>query len=126
MNEISLPMIAVTLYETLGWLSVGLALIYALLILMAINGLWRAGKQGISALRVFFAGVSLSVMVAVILIPVVPIWTMAPLAGIHGPVDAMIAFALGLIPGSLLGLLWVFIAPRLRAQVSPSPHPRVA
>ncbi len=113
MNEITLAMIAVTLFETLGWLSVALAVVYVLLSLMALNGLWRAHRQGISALRVFFAGLAVAVVVAAILIPVVPIWTMAPLADIQGIVDAMVAFGLGLIPGSLLGLFWVFLAPRL-------------
>lgn len=114
MNEITLPMIAVTVFETLGWLSVALVVVYVVLALMAINGLWRANRQGISALRVFFAGLSIAVVVAVLLIPVVPIWTMAPLADIKGVVDALIAFAFGLIPGSILGLFWVFLAPRLR------------
>lgn len=116
MNDITLPMIAVTVFETLGWLSVALVVAYAVLGLMAINGLWRAHRQDISAVRVFFAGLSIAVVVAVILIPVVPIWTMAPLADIKGMVDALIAFAFGLIPGSLLGLFWVFLAPRLRGK----------
>ena len=53
MNEITLPMIAVTIFETLGWLSIALTVVYAVLVLMAINGLWRAHRQGISAVRVF-------------------------------------------------------------------------
>ena len=114
MNEITLPMIAVTVFETLGWLAVALAVVYFVLVLMALNGLWRAHRQGISALRVFFAGLALAIVVAAILIPVVPIWTMAPLADIKGIVDALVAFAFGLIPGSILGLFWVFLAPRLR------------
>ncbi len=113
MNDITLPMIAVTVFETLGWLSVALVVAYVVLVLMALNGLWRAHRQGISALRVFFAGLAVTVVVAAILIPVVPIWTMAPLADIKGMVDAIIAFAFGLVPGSILGLLWVFLAPRL-------------
>ncbi len=118
MNEITLPMIAVTIFETLGWLSIALTVVYAVLVLMAINGLWRAHRQGISAVRVFFAGLAVAVVVAAILIPVVPIWTMAPLADIKGIVDALIAFAFGLIPGSLLGLFWVFLAPRLSGSAS--------
>ena len=114
MNEITLPMIAVTMFETLGWLSVALAVAYVLLVLMALNGLWRAHRQRISALRIFVAGLAVAVVVAAMLIPVVPIWTMAPLADIKGIVDALVAFGLGLIPGSLLGLFWVFLAPRLR------------
>jgi hypothetical protein len=47
----------------------------------------------------------------------VPIWTMAPLADINGVVDAFVAFGFGLIPGSLLGLFWVFLAPRLRSPM---------
>ena len=116
MNDITLPMIAVTVFETLGWLSVALVVVYAVLVLMALNGLWRAHRQGISALRVFFAGLAVAVVVAAILIPVVPIWTMAPLADIKGMVDAIIAFCFGLIPGSILGLLWVFLAPRLQGS----------
>jgi len=54
MNDITLSMIAVTVFETLGWLSVALVVVYAVLVLMALNGLWRAHRQGISALRVFF------------------------------------------------------------------------
>jgi len=111
-------MIAVTIFETLGWLSIALTVVYAVLVLMAINGLWRAHRQGISAVRVFFAGLAVAVVVAAILIPVVPIWTMAPLADIKGIVDALIAFAFGLIPGSLLGLFWVFLAPRLSGSAS--------
>ena len=118
MNEITLPMIAVTIFETLGWLSIALTVVYAVLVLMAINGLWRAHRQGISAVRVFFAGLAVAVVVAAILIPVVPIWTMAPLADIKGIVDALIAFAFGLIPGSLLGLFRVFLAPRLSGSAS--------
>ena len=116
MNEITLPMIAVTLFATLGWLSIALAGLYAILILMAINGLWRAHRQGISAVRIFFAGLAMAFVIAAVLVPVVPIWTMAPLADIKGVVDALVAFGFGLIPGSILGLFWVFLAPRLRGS----------
>ncbi len=108
MEDISVSMIVVTLWETFGWFSViALAIgLWALVVLW--RSLGRARRRRLGATRLFFRGVVVMLIAAVIITPFVPLWTMAPFAGLYSLVDVMSAYGMALAPAAVIGVLWVY------------------
>ncbi len=108
MEEISIPMMAVTLWETFGWLSVVGAVVAGLLLIMLGTAILRVRSHGLPVGKVLLTGVILTVVVAAILTPFVPVWTLAPVGDLRGPVDYLLAFLMALGPAAIVGVLWIY------------------
>jgi len=108
MDDISIAMIVVTLWETLGWLFVAATVIGLVLLVLLVIGLLRARSHGLSAFGLFLRGVAVMLIAAAIITPLVPVWTLAPVGNLRGMVDVVIAYSMALAPASILGVLWVY------------------
>lgn len=108
MEDISVSMIAVTLWETLGWLSVIAVAVgfWALFVLW--RSLRRARRRRLGAMRLLLRGLVVMLIAAAIITPFVPLWTMAPFAGLYSVVDVLCAYAMSLAPAAVIGILWVY------------------
>ncbi|AWB33533.1 hypothetical protein [Orrella marina] len=109
MEEFSIGMVVVTLWETFRWLAVigALAGLFALVVLW--RSLWRARRRNLGAWRLFRRGVIVMLVVALILTPFVPTWTMAPIGDLRGIADYVVAFGMALAPAALAGVFWVYL-----------------
>lgn len=108
MDEISIGMIVVTLWETFGWLTVFgavVALVMLFLLFKAISRR-RSNQQPVGGL--FWRGVLVMLIAAAVLTPFVPVWTLAPVGDLRGIVDYVIAYSMALAPGAVVGVLWVY------------------
>jgi len=119
MEEISLSMIVVTLWETFGWLSVIGTGVGVLLLIMLILALLRARSKGLRIGKMLWQGVLVMLVVAAILTPFVPVWTLAPVGDLHGLIDYVLAFAMALAPAAIFGVSWVYIGS-LREPATPT------
>lgn len=109
MEEISVAMIVVTLWETFGWLfAFGVAVALVLLFLLFKAFVRRRSGRAPFA-KLFWQGVVVMLIVAAILTPFVPLWTLAPVGDLRGVVDYVIAYGMALAPASVLGVLWVYV-----------------
>ncbi len=110
MEEISVAMILVTLWETFGWLT-AIGAIVALLMLFLLFKSYRrrrAAREPIG--RAFWRGVVVMLIAAAIFTPFVPLWTLAPVGDLRGVVDFVIAYSMALAPAAVVGVLWVFVS----------------
>ncbi|UOD51226.1 hypothetical protein [Orrella daihaiensis] len=110
MEEISVAMIVVTLWETFGWLFVVGAVLAVVMLFLLFKSFVRrrAGHQPFA--KLFWRGVVVMLIAAAILTPFVPLWTLAPIGDLRGPVDYVIAYAMALAPAAVIGVLWVYFS----------------
>lgn len=109
MDEISLSMIVVTIWETFGWLSVIGAGVAVLLLLLLVIGFVKARAKGLRTGKLLSQGILLMLVVAAILTPFVPLWTLAPAGDLFGLVDYIFAFSMALAPAAIFGVVWFFV-----------------
>lgn len=117
MDEISVSMIVVTLWETFGGLSVMAAIVGVVLFGMLVVAFRRMRAKGLPAARLLFQGVMIMLVVAAAITPFVPVWTLAPIGDLHGLVDYFFAYSIALAPASVCGVFWVDIRSRLQPAV---------
>ncbi|MCD8517703.1 MAG: hypothetical protein LRY53_03430 [Burkholderiaceae bacterium] len=110
MEEISVGMIVVTLWETFGWLFAFGVVVGLVMLLMLFKAFARrrAGHQPFG--KLFWQGIVVMLIVAAILTPFVPLWTLAPVGDLRGLVDYVIAYGMALAPASVMGVLWVYVS----------------
>jgi len=108
MEEISIPMMVVTLWETFGWLSVVGAVVAVLLLIMLVVAISRGRSRGLPVGKVVLTGIALTVIIAAVLTPFVPVWTLAPVGDLRGPVDYVLAYLIALAPAAIVGVLWIY------------------
>lgn len=109
MEEFSVGMVVVTLWETFGWLSVIGAVVGLFALLVLWRSLRRARRRNLGAWGLFRRGVIVMLVAALVLTPFVPVWTMAPVGDLRGLVDYVVAFSMALAPAALVGVLWVYL-----------------
>lgn len=109
-------MVVVTLWETFGWLSVAAAVIglWALLILW--RALRRASRRNLGALRLLGRGIVVMIVVAAVLTPFVPMWTLAPFADLNGLIDILTAFGMALVPAAVVAVIWIYFGSLRKAR----------
>lgn len=117
MDEISISMIVVTLWETFGGLSVMAAIVGVVLFGMLVAGFVRVRAKGMPASRLFRQGVLIMLVLAAVITPFVPLWTLAPVGDLHGLVDYVFAYSIALAPAAIFGVFWVDIRSRLQQAV---------
>jgi sulfite exporter TauE/SafE len=117
-EDISVSMVVVTVWETFGWLSVAATVIGVLLMIMLVTAIWRARKRHLGAWRLLGRGVVVTLIVALVLTPFIPVWTLAPVGDLHGGVDIVIAYSFALMPATIMGVLWVYFGSLRHAQVT--------
>jgi sulfite exporter TauE/SafE len=117
-EDISVSMVVVTLWETFGWLSVIAAVIGVLLLIMLVTAIWRARTRHLGAWRLLLRGILVTLIVAAILTPFIPVWTLAPVGDLHGLVDVLIAYSFALMPAAIVGVIWVYFGSMRHAQVT--------
>lgn len=110
MEEISVAMVVVTLWETFGWLTVFAAVVALIMLLLLIKALARRRASHQSMGKVFWRGVVVMLIAAAIITPFVPLWTLAPVGDLRGLVDVVIAYGMALAPASVVGVLWVYFS----------------
>lgn len=108
MEDITLMTMVITAWEMLGWLLVFAAVLGLIGLLLLWRGLKNARRKHLGAFRLLRNGILVMLMTAAIITPFVPMWTMAPFAGLHSIVDVFSAYMMALFPGSLLGVLWLY------------------
>jgi len=118
MDEISVSMIVVTLWETFGGLSIMAAIVGAVLFGMLVAGFVRMRAKGMPASRLFIQGILIVLVLAAVITPFVPLWTLAPVGDLHGFVDYIFAYSIALAPAAIFGVFWVDIRSRLQQTVS--------
>jgi len=118
MEDISVSMIVVTIWETFGWLSVIATAIGVLLLFMLVTAVWRARRRHLGAWRLLGRGILVTLIVAAILTPFVPVWTLAPAGDLHGLVDVVIAYSFALMPATIVGVVWVYFGSLRHAQAA--------
>ena len=109
MEDISVSMIVVTLWETFGWLSVIAVAVGLWALVVLWRALRRASRRRLGAIRLLFRGVVVMLIVAALITPFVPLWTMAPFAGLYSVVDVLSAYGMALAPAAVIGVLWVYL-----------------
>ncbi|MFO7747493.1 MAG: hypothetical protein R6V42_06760 [Orrella sp.] len=109
MEEFSIPMMVVTLWETFGWVSVIGAVVAVLLLIMLITAIVRSRTKGLGLGKMLLSGIVITLVVAAVLMPFVPVWTMAPVGDLRGFVDYVLAYVIALGPASIVGVSWVYI-----------------
>lgn len=109
MEEFSVAMMVVTLWETFGWLSVVGAVVGLVLLAMLLKAIIRRRTNRMPVFGLLIRGVLVTVIVAAILTPFVPVWTMAPVGDLRGLIDVVIAFGMALAPASIAGVLWIYL-----------------
>jgi hypothetical protein len=117
MDEISVSMIVVTLWETFGGLSVIGAIVGVVLFGMLVVAYMRTRAKGIPAGRLLLQGVTIMLLVAAVITPFVPVWTLAPIGDLHGLVDYVFAYSIALAPAAVCGVFWVYIRSQLQPVV---------
>lgn len=119
MEEISVGMIVVTLWETFGWLFVVGALVALVMLFLLFKAFFRrrAGHQPFG--KLFWRGVVVMLVVAAILTPFVPLWTLAPAGDLRGLVDYAIAYGMALAPAAVVGVLWVYFGALATPKATP-------
>lgn len=119
MEEISVGMIVVTLWETFGWLFAFGALVALAMLFVLFKAFIRrrAGQQPFG--KLFWRGVVVMLVVAAILTPFVPLWTLAPVGDLRGLVDYVIAYGMALAPAAVVGVLWVYFGALATPKVTP-------
>jgi len=117
MDEISVSMIVVTLWETFGGLSVMAAIVGVVLFGMLVAGFVRMRAKGMPAGRISMQGVMIMLALAAVITPFVPLWTLAPVGDLHGLVDYVFAYTVALAPAAIFGVFWVDIRSRLQKTV---------
>lgn len=115
MEEFSLSMVVVTLWETFGWLSVVGGIIALLLLMVLLKSLVRRRRRQLPVGRLLWHGMVVMLIAAAVITPFVPVWTMAPVGDLRGVVDVVIAYAIALAPASIFGVLWIYLGS-LRGQ----------
>jgi|AntAceMinimDraft_11_1070367.scaffolds.fasta_scaffold27307_2 hypothetical protein len=118
MEEISIPMMVVTLWETFGWLSVLGAAVAVLLLIMLVRAILHARSRGLPMGKLLLSGIALTVVVAAILTPFVPVWTMAPVGDLRGLVDYVLAFLIALAPAAIVGVSWIYLRAMRQPMMS--------
>ena len=108
MDEISVSMIVVTLWETFGWLFVVGSAVAVLLLIMLVTAFLRRRRAQQPFGGLLWRGVLVTLVSAVIITPFVPLWTLAPVGDLRGFVDYVIAYSMALAPASIIGVLWVY------------------
>jgi cell division protein FtsW (lipid II flippase) len=110
MDEISVAMIVVTLWETFGWLTVIGAMVALIMLVLLFKAFVRrrAGHQPFA--KLFWRGIVVMLVVAAVLTPFVPVWTLAPVGDLRGPIDYIMAYGMALAPASAIGVLWVYLS----------------
>lgn len=109
MEEFSVMMLVVTLWETFGWLSVVGVVVGLVLLAMLVRAILRRRTNRMPVVSLLWRGVLVTLVVAAILTPFVPVWTMAPVGDLRGLVDVVIAYAMALAPASIAGVLWIYL-----------------
>lgn len=109
MESFSVGMVVVTLWETFRWVFVMGTIIGLIALVVLWRSLWRARRRNLGAWRLFLRGIVVMLIVAAILTPFVPIWTMAPAGDLFGLIDYISAYAMALAPAALVGILWVYL-----------------
>jgi HAMP domain-containing protein len=110
MEEITIGMIVVTLWETFGWLTVFGAVVAIAMLFLLFKAISRRRAQRQAVAGLFWRGVLVMLIAAAVLTPFVPLWTLAPVGDLHGLVDYVIAYSMALAPGALIGVLWIYFA----------------
>lgn len=108
MEEITLSGMVVTVWETFGWFSVAWVVLFILGLLLLWRSLRKAHRKRLGAFGLFLRGILVMLLAAAIITPFVPMMTMAPFAALHSLIDILSAYAMALLPASLLGMLWVY------------------
>lgn len=109
MDEISVSMVVVTLWETFGWLFVFGVVVGLLLVVMLITAAWRRRRASQPVAGLLWRGVVVMLIAAAVITPFVPLWTMAPVGDLRGVVDYVFAYGMALAPASVIGVLWVYL-----------------
>lgn len=117
MDEISVSMIVVTLWETFGGLSVMAAIVGVVLFGMLVVAFVRTRAKGLPAGQLLLQGLMIMLVVAAVITPFVPVWTLAPIGDFHGLVDYVFAYIIALAPAAVCGVLWVYIRSRFQLAV---------
>lgn len=118
MEEISVGMIVVTLWETFGWLAAFGAVVGLLMLFLLFKAFLkrRAAQQPFG--KLFWRGVAVMLVVAAVLTPFVPLWTLAPVGDLRGIVDFVSAYGMALAPAAVVGVLWVYFGSLSSARAS--------
>lgn len=118
MEDITIGMIVVTLWETFRWLTVFGAVVAIVMLFLLFKAVTRrrANQQPVGSL--LWRGVVVMLIAAAVLTPFVPVWTLAPVGDLRGVVDYVIAYSMALAPGAVVGILWVYFGS-LRAPRAP-------
>lgn len=109
MDEISVSMIVVTLWETFGWLFVFGVAVGLLLLVMLVTAIIRRRRAHQPVGGSLWRGVLVMLVSAAVITPFVPLWTLAPVGDLRGLVDYVIAYGMALAPASVIGVLWVYL-----------------
>ena len=110
MDEISVSMIVVTLWETFGWLFVVALAVAVLLIVMLVAAFLRRRRAHQPFGGLLGQGLLATLVSAAVITPFVPLWTMAPVGDLRGFIDYVMAYGMALAPASIIGVLWIYIA----------------
>ena len=108
MDEISVSMIVVTLWETFGWLFAFGAVLAVVMLVMLGTALMRQRRAHRPMGGLFWRGVLVMLIAAAVITPFVPLWTLAPVGDLRGVVDYVMAYGMALAPGAVIGVLWVY------------------
>jgi hypothetical protein len=108
MEEISVAMIVVTLWETFGWLTIFGAVVGLVMLVLLFKAFMRRRAVHQPMAGLFWRGVLVMLIAAAVLTPFVPLWTLAPVGDLRGMVDVVIAYGMALLPASAIGVLWVY------------------
>lgn len=118
MEEFSIPMMVVTLWETFGWVSVIGLVIAVLLLIMLITAIVRSRARRLGLGKMLLSGIVITLMVAAIFMPFVPVWTLAPVGDLRGLVDYVLAYLFALGPAAIVGVSWVYIGSMRRSAIA--------
>lgn len=122
MDEISVSMIVVTLWETFGELSILAAIVGLVLFGMLVVAFVRLRLKGMPANRLFIQGVLIVLVLAAVIAPFVPLWTLAPVGDLHGLIDYVFAYSIALAPASIFGVFWVYIRSKCQSEAIKAAH----
>jgi len=118
MDEISVSMIVVTLWETFGWLFVFGVVLAVVMLAMLFTAVMRRRRAHQPVAGLFWRGVLVMLIAAAIMTPFVPLWTLAPVGDLRGLVDYVIAYGMALAPGAVVGVLWVYFGSMRAPKVA--------
>ncbi len=109
MEDISVSMVVITLWETFGWLFIVGSVVAVLMLLVLLKAFLRRRAQRQPFAGLFWRGVMMTLITAAVVTPFVPLWTMAPIGDLRGAVDVVIAYVIALAPAAIVGVLWVYV-----------------